>query len=261
MSQHKQPSDYQRRFSGLQRLYGSTFSLANAHVLIIGLGGVGSWAAEALARSGIGELTLCDLDHIATSNINRQVHALSSTLGASKIQAMADRIQEIQPNCTVHLFDDFVNAENITSLLQEHRPDYVLDACDQTSAKLAIILACKNMGIPCLSCGSAGGKQNPLTLRQSDLSMVHYDKLLGRLRNLLRQEHGYPKGSDTRGKALKSPPKMGVLCLWFEEESVKPKQTDSCSLQGLSCAGYGSCVTITASMGLLAANTIIKQLA
>lgn len=253
-----------RRFSSLQRLYGekATFQLAHAHVFIAGIGGVGSWVAEALARSGVGKLTLVDLDHIAESNINRQIHALSSTLGKAKIVAMAERIYEINPLCKVNLIDDFIEKHNIETYLTQYDADVLLDCTDQVKAKIAMLLAAKSKGIPFFMCGGAGGKTDVFSLRYTDLAFVKNDNLLGRIRQILRKEYGYPKGSDTKGKALKKPPKMGINCVWYEQVAtlpdlwINPEQAP----QGLSCAGYGSSVMVTSSMGMAVANLAIATL-
>lgn len=272
--------DYQRRFGGLERLYGDHVltRLARAHVLVAGLGGVGTWCAEALARSGVGVLTLVDMDHIAESNVNRQLHATTSTLGQSKVLAMTERILGINPQCVVHIVDDFVTTENVGDLLAG-TPDVVIDCTDQVQAKIAMVLEGRRRGIPVLVCGGAGGKTNPLALRAGDLARASHDALLGRMRNLLRRRHGFPRPATAPGKARRLAPRMGVNALWFEQEAILPTQwrnpiavaefveaqdasgisvpgkpavTDT--LQGLSCAGYGSVVTITATMGMAAAN-------
>lgn len=257
---------YQRRFGGLERLYGPDVlpRLAGAHMLVAGIGGVGTWSAEALARSGVGRITLVDLDHIAESNINRQLHALSDTLGQAKIDAMAQRIAGINPQCRVRGIDDFVSPENIASLLED-QPDVVIDCTDQPAAKIAMILAGRQRGIPVLVCGGAGGKTDPLALRAGDLSMANHDALLSRLRNRLRREYGYPKASSKAGKPVRRAPRMGVWALWFEQPTVLPQQwtnnADSADgLQGLSCAGYGSVVTVTATMGMAAAGRALDLL-
>lgn len=259
-------NDKQRRFSGLQRLYGegATLRLEQAHVMIAGIGGVGSWTAEALARSGVGALTLVDLDHIAESNVNRQIHALTDTLGQAKIQAMADRIAGINPDCRVHLVDDFVEPDNVEALLQARPVTVLVDATDQVPAKIAMTLACHRHAISFVMCGGAGGKLDALTLKAGDLSMARNDALLGRIRQQLRKHHGYPKGSDRHGKALRKPPSMRVFALWFDQPAVLPGAWASTeepgSLQGLSCAGYGSSVTVTAAMGMAAAGEAIRRI-
>lgn len=266
---HTFTADYERRFGGLQRLYGARGMqrLAEAHVLVAGIGGVGTWCAEALARSGIGCITLVDLDHISESNINRQLHAVTETIGQSKVEAMAQRIAGINPQCRVHLIDDFVTPQNIGQLF-DAGPDVVIDCTDQVSAKIAMILEGRLRKVPVLVCGGAGGKTDPLSLRAGDVSMASHDALLSRLRNMLRRQHGYPKASLQAGKRARRVPRMGVWALWFEQPVILPAQwTDASStdaggdaLQGLSCAGYGSVVTITASMGMAAANRALALL-
>lgn len=263
--------DLQRRFGGLERLYGDSAlaRFAQAHVLVAGIGGVGSWCAEALARSGISHLSLVDLDHVAESNINRQVHALTSTIGQSKIAAMASRIAEINPDCAVNLVDDFIEPDNTAQYLAA-ATDYsnkyglktvVIDCTDQISAKIAMLLHARQMQLPILVCGGAGGKTDPLSLRQGDLSMATHDALLNKMRQLLRKQHGFPKGDPKSKQARKRRPAMQVNCLWFEQNAILPAawQQQTAAPQGLSCAGYGSSVTITATMGLAAASWAINQ--
>jgi len=261
-------SDAERRFGGLSRLFGSNVGVAlqQARVAVVGIGGVGSWAAEALARSGVGSLTLIDLDHVSESNINRQVHALSETLGQSKVLAMAARIQQINPACNLTLIDDFVSPDNVAQLLG---PDLtvVLDCADQIAAKVAMVLQSRERKQALIVCGGAGGKTDPLALRSGDLSLATHDALLGRLRNTLRKDHGFARGGGAGGKSLKRLPKMGVSVLWVDQPTVMPpawggtdSNLDRTSPQGLSCAGYGSSVTVTATMGLVAANEAIKRI-
>lgn len=260
----EQGMDAERRFGGIDRLYGpgARQRLAQAHVMVAGIGGVGTWAVEALARSAVGAITLIDLDHIAESNINRQLPALDSTLGLGKAQAMAQRIVDINPACRVQVVDDFVSEDNVEALIGQ-KPDVFLDCTDQASAKIALILEARRCGVALLTCGGAGGKTDPLTLRAGDLSQARHDALLGRLRQILRKQHGFARGSDAQGRALKRVPRMGVDCLWFEQETRLPEawaaQEDG-ALQGLACAGYGSGVTITASMGMLAADYALGRI-
>lgn len=254
--------DAVRRFGGLDRLYGAGARLAlqHAHVMVAGIGGVGTWCAEALARSSVGKISLIDLDHIAESNINRQLHALESTLGQSKTMAMAQRIQQINPACQVHCIDDFVEPHNVADLLL-HGPAVMIDCTDQVSAKIALVVEAKRLGVPLLTCGGAGGKTDPLSLRSGDLSLATHDALLGRIRTQLRKQHGYARASDAHGHALKRVPRMGVACLWFEQPTRLPEQWEAgrdASLQGLACAGYGSAVALTATMGLCAADYAIR---
>ncbi|NYT80432.1 tRNA threonylcarbamoyladenosine dehydratase [Alcaligenaceae bacterium] len=274
--------DFQRRFGGLERLFGpsSLELLRGAHVVVAGIGGVGSWCAEALARSGVGSITLVDLDHIAESNVNRQLHALTDTLGQAKVVAMAQRIRGINPGCRLGMVDDFISPENVAELLP---PDagMIIDCTDQAAAKVAMILEARNRRIPIVVCGGAGGKTNPLALRAGDLSTAVNDALLSKLRNTLRRRHGFPRAADHAGKARKRIPRMGVRALWFDQPALLPelwttapdadasgarpetgelaaRAPGAAALQGLSCAGYGSAVTVTAPMGMAAANEAIQ---
>lgn len=257
--------DPERRFGGMARLYGEAGArrLAQASVAVAGLGGVGSWCAEALARSGVGSLTLIDMDHVAESNINRQVHALSDTLGQSKVQAMAERIHRINPACKLNLVDDFVTPENVAGLLDDcPRLDAFADCVDDVAAKVALILAARDRRLPLIVCGGAGGKTQPLALRQGDLSQAGNDALLARLRNVLRRQHGYPKGGQA-GKPKGRVPRMQVAALWVDEPALLPDAWTEPGQAGggLSCAGYGSSVVVTAAMGLAAAAHIMQKLA
>lgn len=257
--------DPQRRFGGLDRLYGpqTVEALARGQVVVAGIGGVGTWCVEALARSGIGALTLIDLDHIAESNINRQAHALESTLGQAKVQAMAQRVHDINPQCRIQLIDDFVEPGNVEQIFPPGR-GVLVDCTDQVSAKVAMVLAARTHNWPIIVCGGAGGKTDPLSLRSGDLSLAAHDALLGRVRQVLRKAHNYPKGGAQGGKAHKRVPRMGVACLWFEQAVILPElwqqTSDDATLQGLSCAGYGSAVTVTASMGMAAAHQAIQHI-
>lgn len=257
--------DPERRFGGMARLYGEAGArrLVQARVAVAGLGGVGSWCAEALARSGVGHLTLIDLDHVAESNINRQVHALQDTLGQSKVGAMAERIRRINPDCQLTLVDDFVTSENAAAMLDAGGPlDAFADCVDDVAAKTALILAARARHLPLVVCGGAGGKTQPLALRQGDLSQATNDALLARLRNVLRRQHGYPKGGQP-GKPKGRVPRMHVAALWVDEPArlpdawTEPGQAGG----GLSCAGYGSSVVVTAAMGLATAAHIMQILA
>jgi len=267
------PADLDRRFGALSRLYGpeAPSRIRNAHVAVAGLGGVGSWTVEALARCGVGALTLIDLDHIAESNVNRQIHALSSTLGQSKVDAMAERVLAINPECRITRVDDFVSPENVGEVLPGPYT-VIIDCTDQAAAKIAMILHARALGVPMLLCGGAGGKTDPLALRAGDLSGAVNDALLSKLRNKLRREHGFPRASDKNGKALKRVPKMGVHALWFDQPAIlpdawtRPREGEddmgasglNLAPQGLSCAGYGSVVTVTAAMGMAAANEALR---
>lgn len=260
--------DAERRFGGLDRLYGAggAARLRDGHVVVAGIGGVGSWCAEALARCGVGRLTLIDLDHVAESNINRQIHALGTTLGQSKVVAMAQRIADINPLCVVDCVDDFVSPENVWGVIPAGA-DMVVDCTDQAAAKIALILEARRRKQALVVCGGAGGKTSPLALRSGDLSQAVNDALLSKLRNTLRRQHGFPRAGDAAGKARKRVPRMAVRALWFDQPAILPAAWVSSAQagqagapQGLSCAGYGSVVMVTASMGLAAADEAVHWL-
>jgi len=259
--------DAERRFGGLDRLYGAGGSarLREGHVVVAGIGGVGSWCAEALARCGVGRLTLIDLDHVAESNVNRQIHALGSTVGQSKVEAMAQRIADINPACVVRQVDDFVSPENVQEVIPADA-DMVLDCTDQAPAKIALILQARQRKQALLVCGGAGGKTSPLALRSGDLSQAANDALLSKLRNTLRRQHGFPRAADSAGKVRKRVPRMGVRVLWFDQPAILPAAwaapgtAADAAPQGLSCAGYGSVVMVTATMGLAAADEAVHWL-
>ena len=246
----------QRRFGGLERLYGvgGAQRIRDAHVVVVGVGGVGSWTAEALARSGVGQLTLVDLDHVAESNINRQIHAVSTTVGQAKVLAMRDRIALINPGCVVHCIEDFVEPENWPELLGGVKVSAVVDACDQVRAKTAMAawaLANKQLLI---SVGAAGGKRQAHKVDIDDLAATTSDPLLARRRCRLRKRH----------RAARDGKKIGVSCV-FSRESVAPPDA-SCALESggdgsLNCHGYGSVVAVTATFGQCAAGWVLDKIA
>ncbi len=233
-----------RRFGGVARLLGDAAldRLRAAHVAIAGIGGVGSWVAEALARSGVGRITLIDLDHVAESNINRQVHALESTLGAAKIDAMERRIAQISPHCSVVVIDDFVTHDNAARLLPEGA--IVVDAIDQPRAKAAMAALCVRRGQPIVVCGAAGAVVDPLALRRADLANARGDRLLASTRARLRRDHGFTREP---GRAF------GVDALYFDARRAEAPARSEGGGAALACAGYGSIVTVTATMGFAAA--------
>lgn len=243
-------TDAERRFGGLRRLYGDAVygRLRQLHLVVVGLGGVGSWAAEALARSGVAGLTLVDLDHVAESNINRQVQALGRTLGQHKGQALRERVADIHPACDVRVIDAFVDADNWPALLDGDVPDGVIDACDQARAKLTLAAWARPLRLPFVCAGAAGGKRLPQRLRVADLAEVTHDPLLAGLRHRLRREHGAPRQG-----------RLGVRCVFSDEAVVRPEQA-SCAVDGtLNCAGYGSSVMVTAAFGFAAAADLLQQ--
>ncbi len=257
----EQPSediDFDRRFGGLARLYGAAGldAFRRAHVCVIGVGGVGSWVVEALARSAIGRITMIDLDHLAESNVNRQIHALSDTLGMAKVGALADRIAQINPYCVVNGIEEFVDADNVSSLIPPGRFDYVIDAIDDARAKTALIVHCRQQQIPLLTIGSAGGQTDPTRIAVCDLSRTEQEPLLARVRKNLRIRHGFPRGTKN---------KFGIDAVYSTEPLRLPELCDTTDeatgVTGLNCAGYGSAVVVTASFGLVAAAHVLRQLA
>ncbi len=248
---HKHPhKDHERRFGGMDRLYGDGARLALHHgtVAVVGVGGVGSWAAEALARSGVGNLTLIDFDHVALSNINRQIHALDSTLGKAKTLVLEERIRDINPDCRVTVVDDFLTADNMGELIPAGAFDAVIDACDQARTKAALVAHARRNRVWLALCGAAGGKHNPLNLRKDDLGRTSHDALLVRVKQLLRKEFNVNPRSNGR---------FGIHCLFVDEPT---KKNPACTTGDLSCSGYGSVVTVTASMGLAAAAMCVDHI-
>ncbi|THF63868.1 tRNA threonylcarbamoyladenosine dehydratase [Pseudothauera nasutitermitis] len=245
--------DPARRFGGIARLYGegALGRLSAAHVCVVGIGGVGSWTAEALARSGVGRLTLIDLDHVAESNINRQAHALEGTLGQAKVVAMAGRLKAIHPGMRVDMVEDFVTPENAAGLLRDF--DFVVDAIDDVRAKVAIVLGCRARGIPLTLTGGAGGKTDPCAVRVEDLARTVQDPLLARLRSLLRKEYGFPREPRKR---------FGVEAVYVDQPLSRPPAAcgPGRGPQGLACAGYGSSMMMTATVGLAAAARAVERL-
>ena len=244
--------DHERRFGGIERLYG-TGALSRAlaaHVVVVGIGGVGSWAAEALARSGIGHLTLIDLDHVAESNINRQIQALESTLGAAKVAAMRERILAINPACVVGAVEEFIDERNLAALIPPC--DAVIDAIDHVRAKAALIAHCRRAGIRVVTTGGAGGRTDPTRVEVIDLSRTTQDALASKVRAQLRKDYGFSRDPKK---------KFGVECVYSPEQSRRPVGADSCAVDelaaGLNCAGYGSSVAVTASFGFAAAARVL----
>lgn len=248
--------DIERRFGGLDRLYGvaGAAAIRASHVAVVGIGGVGSWTVEALARSGVGTLTLIDLDHVAESNVNRQIHALTATVGQAKVIAMRDRIAQINPACVVHVVEEFVAPDNWPTLLPEG-VTAVVDACDQVQAKTAMAdwaRANRDNAVRLISVGAAGGKRLAHAVEIEDLAQVTHDPLLAQVRNRLRKFHGAPR----EGK------RMGVACV-FSREAVAPPDP-SCAMGSdgsLNCHGYGSVVSVTATFGQCAAGWLLDQIA
>jgi tRNA A37 threonylcarbamoyladenosine dehydratase len=245
-------ADEERRFGGLRRLYGAAdyAKLRAASVAVVGVGGVGSWTAEALARSGVASLSLIDLDQVSESNINRQVQALGSTIGCAKVVALKERIADIHPACRVHAIEQFVEGAGWMGVLPE-AIDVVVDACDQVRAKAWIVAGAWEAGIAVVSVGAAGGKRSAYRVEVSDLAQVTHDPLLASLRQRLRRDHGAVRGAS-----------MGVRCV-HSTEALRSPEVDVCPVEfdsSLNCHGYGSSVTVTATFGLVAAGEAIAAL-
>jgi tRNA A37 threonylcarbamoyladenosine dehydratase len=250
---------FERRFGGLRRLYGvgGAQRIFDAHVVVVGIGGVGSWAAEALARSGVRRLTLIDLDHVSESNINRQIHAAEPTLGQAKVHAMRERIALFHPGCVVDAIDEFVTPQNWPDLLASVAgatgPSAIIDACDQVQAKTAMAAWALQHRLPLISVGAAGGKRLADAVEVADLAEVTHDPLLAQLRYRLRKHHAGARQG-----------RLGVACV-FSREAVSPPDA-SCGIEegtdgSLNCHGYGSVVSVTATFGLCAAGWVLNSLA
>lgn len=261
-------ADRERRFGGIARLYGRPALVAfeRAHVAVIGIGGVGSWVAEALARSAVGKLTLIDLDNVAESNTNRQIHALDGNYGKPKVDAMAERIALIDRQCEVRRVEDFIDPDNFEALLGGGF-DYVVDAIDSVRTKTALIAWCVERGQPLVTVGGAGGQLDPTRIRIDDLALTIQDPLLSKVRAQLRKQHGFPRGPKAKFK---------VSAVYSDEPLIYPEAA-VCDMDdvaqhlvttpghagpvGLNCAGFGSSVCVTASFGFAAAAHVLRALA
>jgi tRNA threonylcarbamoyladenosine dehydratase len=249
--------DSERRFGGIGRLYGQD-ALARfraAHVCVVGVGGVGSWVVEALARSAIGQLTLIDLDNVAESNINRQIQAMSNTIGQPKIAALAERIAQINPFCRVHLIEDFVDPDNLDQLIGGKGYDYVVDAIDSVRCKAALIAYCRDHALPVITIGSAGGQVDATRIDVRDMAKTEQEPLLKMVRKRLRSQYGFPRNIKT---------KFHVDAVFSMEPLTMPETDASCEIDavtGLNCAGFGSSMVVTATFGMIAAGHVLNQLA
>lgn len=257
------PVDFERRFGGIGRLYGAAAleRFRGAHVCVVGVGGVGSWIVEALARSAIGRLTLIDLDNVAESNINRQIQALSGTIGQAKIGALAERIAQINPYCQVRQIEDFVSADNLDQMIGGQDYDYVVDAIDSVKAKTALVAYCRQHGLPLIVIGSAGGKTDPTQIAVRDLARTEQEPLLKKVRKLMRTQYGFPRGMKN---------KFNVDAVFSMEPLKMPDTAEVCSVDGddsgggitgLNCAGFGSAMVVTATFGMVAAGHLLNKLA
>ncbi|MFG0637975.1 tRNA threonylcarbamoyladenosine dehydratase [Acinetobacter soli] len=241
--------EYERRFAGVAKIYGDEafHHYEQSHVMVIGIGGVGSWAVEALARTGIAQLTLVDMDVLAASNINRQLPALSSTLGQEKAAIMAERCRQINPRIQVNVIDDFLSADNVADILAD-QPDVVLDCIDDVKAKLALMLHCRFNKISLIVSGGAGGKLDPLKIRVADLSKTEQDPMLAKLRSQLR----------AKGICKKPKEKFGITCIYSIDNPFSSAEV--CAAAGLRCGGYGSAVVVTSSFAMVAVAEVLKKL-
>jgi tRNA A37 threonylcarbamoyladenosine dehydratase len=248
----KSTNEPDSRFAGIERLYTAEGleRLRQAKVCVVGIGGVGSWAVEALARSGVGQITMVDLDDVCVSNINRQLHALEGTVGLPKVTVMAERIRAINPDCGVRPVPEFFNAETADEIL-ENRFDWVLDAVDQVANKCLLIARCRERAIPLISSGGAGGRKNPQEIQIADLAQTTHDALLQQVRKRLRDEHGFPR----EPKAV-----FNVSCVFSREPVVYP---EGCDTGGrLNCdSGYGAASFVTGAFGFVAASYIVSNIA
>lgn len=253
-------SDYQARFGGIARLYGEEPAklIKNFHICVIGIGGVGSWAAEALARSGIEEITLIDNDCIELSNSNRQVHTLTEYQGQQKVAVMQQRLLGINPNLTCHCIDDFITVKTYESYLSRGY-DFIIDAIDSIKFKTLMIQYCKRNKIPIIVTGGAGGLTDPAKVKIDDLSKTFNDPLAAKVRSQLRKDHGFPKEGKKR---------FGIDCVFSSQQQVYPKEDGTVSHQkpgihgvSLDCRfGYGATSVVTATFGFMAAGRVIDRL-
>ena len=259
-------TDYNQRFGGIARLYGTKGlnNLLNSHVLIVGLGGVGTWAAEALARSGVGALTIVDLDDICITNTNRQIHAMNGLIGTQKVTAIKNRILAINPQCNVTAIEDFFT-EKTSEMILDRRLDYVIDAIDSLQNKCVLLAACRDKNIQVITVGGAAGKRNPTLIKIDDLGLACNDSLLFSLRKRLRQEFSFPSGAGfTRSKKQI----FNIACVYSDEEPMFPKSDGTvCAIADvetnlkLDCeTGMGSVTHITGTFGFLAASHVINRL-
>lgn len=256
--------DYADRFGGVGRLLGQAAlaRLARAHVCVVGVGGVGSWTVEGLARSGVGALTLVDLDDVCVTNVNRQLPALDGHIGRPKVAVLAERVKAINPACEVTVLQEFFTKASADRLLAAPF-DYVVDAIDRMSNKALLIAEARALGKKVLTVGSAGGRRDPTQIRAGDLGEACNDELIRQVRKKLRRDHGFSSGTE-RGKM-----RFGVRCVWTGELPVYPRADGTCSaepepgeIRAMDCAtGFGSAVFVTGAFGLVAAGEVVKELA
>jgi len=250
-----------QRFGGTARLYGQPALqlFADAHICVVGIGGVGSWAAEALARTGIGAITLIDMDDVCVTNTNRQIHALKGTVGQAKTEVMAERILAINPECKVTCVDDFITAENTAELMSAGF-DYVIDAIDSIRPKAALLAWCRRNKIPLVTTGGAGGQIDPTQIQVADLAKTIQDPLAAKLRERLKSDFKIVKNS--KGK-------LGIDCVFSTEALMYPQPDGSvCASRStaegpkrMDCAsGFGAATMVTATFGFVAVSHVLKKM-
>ena len=246
--------NFEQRFGGIGRLYTpeGLAKLRQSHICVIGIGGVGSWAVEALARSGIGKITMIDMDDICVTNINRQIHALTSTVATLKTEAMKTRIAEINPECQVEIIDDFISPDNLVDYLNRGY-DYVIDAIDSVKTKAALIAYCKRNKIRLITTGGAGGQTDPSQIQIADLSKTIQDPLASKVRSLLRKEYHFSQNPKR---------KFGVDCVFSTQPLIFPKMGEGCEISAtMNCAnGFGAVTIVTATFAFFAVGRVIDKL-
>ena len=246
--------NYEQRFGGIGRLYTpeGLAKLRQSHVCVIGIGGVGSWAVEALARTGIGKITMIDMDDICVTNINRQIHAMTGTVAQLKTEAMKERVEKINPECVIEIIDDFITPENIPEYLNRGY-DYVLDAIDSVRTKAALIAYCKRNKIKLITTGGAGGQTDPSQIQIADLSKTIQDPLASRVRSLLRKEYNFSQNPKR---------KFGIDCVFSTQPLIFPKMGEGCEVSAtMNCAnGFGTVTMVTATFGFFAVSRLVDKL-
>ncbi len=256
-------ADYLDRFAGVGRLFGRAGleRLQAAHVCVIGLGGVGSWTVEGLARSGVGALTLVDLDDVCITNVNRQLPAIDGEIGRPKATVLKERVGRINPECRVETALEFLTDKTAARLLAP-RFDFVVDAVDLMSHKALIIAGARERGMPVLTVGAAGGRRDPTRIHTGDIGEGN-DELLRQVRKRLRRDHGFTSG------AHQGITRMGVRCVWSNERPVFPWADGTCAATAepgsnlkLDCeSGFGTAVFVTGAFGLAAAAEVVRVIA
>ncbi|MCL1051086.1 tRNA cyclic N6-threonylcarbamoyladenosine(37) synthase TcdA [Shewanella abyssi] len=258
---------YLNRFAGIGRLYGQQALqyFSQSHVVVVGIGGVGTWVAESLARSGVGQITLIDLDDICVTNTNRQSHALKETIGESKVEVMAQRLKQINPECIVNEIEDFITVDNLSAYFQGKRAggdlDYVIDCIDAVKPKTALIAWCKRQKLPIVTVGGAGGQTDPTQVQVADLAKTYQDPLLAKVRNLLRREYNFSKNVARR---------FGIEAVFSTEQLVYPqadgsvcntKTTAEGSMRMDCASGFGAVTVVTGTFGFVAVSRVLTKLA